>query len=189
MERLCHHFKFLTSCQNKGIIPKGLMLDKSRNPMWAHSTEGIAELRSEINDASKQIMAKLITYFEEAVVKEQDILQSLNDKLTEIILSPHEHPILDSFQVNISLKKEAIRTKLEKRRANKIEKLIKPTEEHHTVRADLGLPKMVRKSERRIHLRANPGENNNKKPTNKYGQYKYAQWLTHLKPCCRSSVQ
>ena len=137
--------------------------------MRAQNPAGIAVLPSEIKttltEASKLILAKLITYYDEAVVKEQDLLQSLNDKLAELRLSPQEHSDLDGFQANISLKKEVILTKLEERRTNKIEKLVKPTEEDRNVGVEPGLPKKGRKTEgRKINLRISPGENNNKIP-------------------------
>ena len=47
-EQLCHRYKFLTSCREKGIIPKGLTLDKLVNPMRGHITEGITELQTEV---------------------------------------------------------------------------------------------------------------------------------------------
>ena len=113
--------------------------------MRGHKTEDIAELQTEertiLDHASKQILVKLIMYYDEAVVKEQDLFQSLNDRLAELNLSPLEHSDLDGFQANISLKMEAIQTKLEQRRANKIEKLVKPSDEHRTVVTDPGLPK------------------------------------------------
>ena len=108
-------------------------------------------------------MAKLITYYDESVVKEQDFLQSLNNKLAELRQSPQKHSDVDGFQANISLKQEAIQTKLEKRRANKIEKLWKPTgEQHQENGVDPKLPKKGRKNKKKQNKPRNKSKRKNK---------------------------
>ena len=80
-------------------------------------------------DASRLILAKLVDYYDQAVVSEQEFLGSLNDKLAEFRLLPEEQSDIDQFEAEISLKKEIIRTKLEKRRLSKIQKLLNPATE------------------------------------------------------------
>ena len=72
----------------------------------------------------KQIVTKLNDYYDQAVIGEHEFLRSLNDKLAELRLPPNEQLDVESFEANISLKKETLRTKLEKRGVTKIQKLL-----------------------------------------------------------------
>ena len=132
-EWLAHHLKFLQSCQEKSIIPRGLLLDKTINPIKTRSNACVNDFHVQIKEiltnASKQILAKLVAYYNDAIVKEQLLLQSLDNELTKLKLSFQEMTDLKGFRANISRKKEAIRAKLDKRRVNKLEKLLKSTRE------------------------------------------------------------
>ena len=85
VERLCHHLTFLKNCQEKDVIPKGLMVEKTINPMKSHDLVGFNSVNMEIQEilaqSSKQIIAKLIDYYDRAVISEHDFLRTLNDKL------------------------------------------------------------------------------------------------------------
>ena len=76
--------------------------------------------------SSKQIIGKLIHYYDQAVVDEHNFLRSLSEELATYDLPPNEQSEMENFEENISLKKEIIRTKLEKRRVTKIQKLLHP---------------------------------------------------------------
>ena len=80
-------------------------------------------------DASKLILAELVDYYDQTVVREQEFLVSLNNKLAEFRLFPEAQTDIDSFEASITLKKEIIRTKLEKRRTSKNQKLFNPATE------------------------------------------------------------
>ena len=102
MERLAHHLKFLQTCQEKSIIPRGLLLDKTINPIKICSGACVNDLHVQINEiltnALKQILAKLVAYYDHAIVKEQDLLQSLDNELTMLKLSSQEMTDLEGFR-------------------------------------------------------------------------------------------
>ena len=62
-ERLAHHLKFLKTCQEKSIIPQGLLLDKTINPIKTHSKACVNSLHIQIKEilanASEQIWPNL----------------------------------------------------------------------------------------------------------------------------------
>ena len=99
-----------------------------------------AQIQEILMQSSKEIIGKLIHYYDQAVVSEHDFLRSLNDELATYKLPPNERSELEDFDANISLKKEIIRTKLEKRRVTKIQKLLRPEAEVSKNREDTRPP-------------------------------------------------
>ena len=129
-ERLNHHLNFLKDCQGKNVIPKGLLLEKTINPVKGCEDEKYANINEHIKqilfESSKKIVNKLVDYYDQAVIDEHNHLSSLNDKLASLGLKPEQLAELDSFEADVSLRKETMRTKLEKRRNNKLQKLLAP---------------------------------------------------------------
>ena len=76
--------------------------------------------------ASRDHMAKMITYYDQAVIDENDFIHSRNDQLAPLHLSPYEIGEIGEFESNIALKQNTVRTKLGKRRALKTEKPFHP---------------------------------------------------------------
>ena len=79
-ERLSHHLDFLKNCDNKNIIPKGLLLEKTINPMKCRDLGEFDNVNAQIQEilmqSSKEIIGKLIHYYDQAVVSEHDFLRS-----------------------------------------------------------------------------------------------------------------
>ena len=148
-------------------------MDKFINPMRTRDAKQISNFNSEIKtlllDASKLILAKLVDYYDQAVVGEQEFLVSLNDKLAEFRLFPEEQTDIDSFEASISFKKEIIHTKLEKRRISKIQKLLNPVTERVGSMEDSSPPTCTRgknkkknKSKKKFKGKKNKSNSGNK---------------------------
>ena len=80
-------------------------------------------------------------------------------------LSPDEQRNVDKFQANVSLKKEMLRTKLEKRRVNKMEKLRNPGNQQPRNKADTRPP--MRNKGKKMNESKNKSKKNNKTTGNK----------------------
>ena len=67
--------------------------------------------------------------------------RSLNDQLAALSLSPDEAREMDDFEASLSLKKNTVGTKLEKRRVSKIQKLLHSVAERPEGGTDVSRPK------------------------------------------------
>ena len=161
-ERLNHHLSFLRDCKNKDTIPKGLLLDKSINPMKSRDLGEFDAIKAQtqtiILQSSKYIVATLIDYYDQAVVVEHDFLVSLNDELTTLRLPLDEQSEMEEFAANVSLKQETIRTKLAKRRVTKIQKLLNPQAEKPESSKDNRPPKRKNKRKQKKQKNNKPNE-------------------------------
>ena len=91
---------------------------------------------------------------------------TLNDKLADLSLTPNEQSEIDSFEANVTLKKETLRTKLEKRRVTKIQKLLNPGTEQPGSRVDDRPPKRKRNKKRKSQKNNKEGNKSNDKESN-----------------------
>ena len=60
-ERLSHHLSFLKDCKSKDIIPTGLVLEKTINPMKSCNEIELDDLRSQIHEVLLQVSDKVVT--------------------------------------------------------------------------------------------------------------------------------
>ena len=81
-----------------------------------------------LTNASKQILAKLVTYYDNTIVEKQDLLQSVDNEQAKLKLSPQEMIDLESFCTNISHKKEAIEPTWTKRELTNSRNSLNPQE-------------------------------------------------------------
>ena len=101
-EQLSHHLSFLRDCKNKDIIPKGLLLEKSINPMKSRDLGRFDNIKAQIQtillQSSKNTVATLINYYDQVVVVEHDYLSSLNGELATLRLPPNEQSEMETLQ-------------------------------------------------------------------------------------------
>ena len=168
VERISHHYNFLRDCEDKNVVPKGLQLDKKINPMKSRDSQNFESVKIQIQgilaQASKDIMSKLIAYYDQAVIDENDFVRSRNDRLATLELSPDEEREVGEFEANLSLKQNTIRTKLDKRRASKIEKLLHPgAERPEDVGDAVRSKKQQQKKKKQKQRKKTKGKNPSKK--------------------------
>ena len=90
-------------------------MEKTINPMKSRDSLGLESINTQIREildqASIEIVPKLIIYYDQAVIDESYFVRSLIDQLAALSLSPDETCEMDEFQTNFLLKQNTIRTK------------------------------------------------------------------------------
>ena len=144
-ERFHHHATFLKECLDKNIIPKGLILDKTVNIMVGQSKEERDlvnyQVKEILTDSLCKIMQVLVEYYEKAIVDKHCAFTALNDELAAVELTVEESEEVDAYDEKIHTKQDTLRTKLENRRAAKVQKLLNPEPEAGPSRTNKGTRK------------------------------------------------
>ena len=125
-ERLKHHATFTKKCLARNIIPKGLMVEKSISVMASDDEKREAldrDIQRILKSASRQITKAVSKYYQQALAQEYEKLTNLDEEIHTLDLERHEVEDLDNFQDLLLDKRCLLRTKLERKRDEKIQSL------------------------------------------------------------------
>ena len=119
-------------------------------------------------------MDKLIAYYEQAVVRENNLICSHNDELGSLNMSTDGMHEIEEFENNISLKQNTVRAKLEKTRRAKLQKLLCPEIQQSDDRTNTKQPnlnkrqqKKKQKNKRKQRKKQKRVQNSDKNPDDK----------------------
>ena len=126
LTRADHHHRFLTDCKESNTVPKGLTLEKSINLMdGPDKVDAQSAFHSILTQTSLEIVNLLIDYYADLLNTEQERLNDLNKKLTELE-GPEPNEEDNDFREHVTKRQNRLAEQLSNKRDNKSKALKNP---------------------------------------------------------------